>query len=72
MKKKATIMKNCSTSSKILKYQKNSFGNIFKIVFENQQILACWCTEMATIKWLKNEEKSYNYEKLNTSRELRC
>ena len=33
-------VKNCGAISKMPKYQKNNFGNIFKIFFENQQIYA--------------------------------
>ena len=61
-------VKNCFTSSKMPKNRKNNFGNIFKIFFENQQILLYKCMEMAIIKWLKKEGGKYSYEKLTTNR----
>ena len=37
--KKIVDIKNCNGSSKIQKYSKNKFGNIFKKIFENMHFL---------------------------------
>ena len=37
--KNSEKIKNCCESSKMQKNRKNNFGNIFKKIFENRQIL---------------------------------
>ena len=44
--------------------------NIKKIFFEHQQMLIYKCAEMATVKWVKKEEKRYSHEKITTHKEL--